>query len=84
MSSPTLAATAAAVLLAVVGSAAPRYDGTRHGRALAHLPDERSAHIGPAELAHFAVAQPDERSGKRRAGHRASRRAFAHFPTMKG
>lgn len=84
MSLPTLAATAAAVLLAVVGSAAPHDDGGRPGRASAHPMDDRPAHIAPAELAHFAPAQADEPHRKRHAGRGVRRPAFADFPKMKG
>lgn len=82
MSLPTLAA-AAAVLLAVVGAAAPHNDGDRPVRALAHHKKKRPHLIAPAERVHFAAAPADGLHRQQRSGRRASP-AFADFPKMKG
>lgn len=85
MSSPTLAAsaTAAAILLAAVGVAAPRDDGARSVRSLAHE-EEQLPRVVPTERLLFAAAPGGEPFRKRGAGTGAHYPALTDSPKMKG
>ena len=85
MSSPTLAAsaTAAAILLAAVGLAAPRDEGARSVRSLAHE-EEQLPHVVPTGRVLFAAAPGGEPLGKRGAGTGAHYPALTDSMKMKG
>ena len=84
MSSPTLAvsAAAAAILLAAVGLAAPRDDGARSVRSLAH--EEQLPRAVPTGRVLLAAAPGGEPLRKRGAGTGAHYPALADSPKMKG